>query len=177
MLGYSADELRTLSFIDITHPDDVAQNTQFFLQTLAGEIDNYRMNKRFLRKDGQYMWARLSVALRKSADGKPWHMISVIEDICNQKQSEVDLSFRQATIEQEAMSQTALLRDQGDAMRLCFKRVLDSAQSQRETEQRLTAITNSIPAMIGYWNGELRCEFANNAYRATAFRRCSVSEK
>ncbi|HEV7633395.1 MAG TPA: diguanylate cyclase, partial [Steroidobacteraceae bacterium] len=41
----------------------------------------------------------------------------------------------------------------------------DSEHKHREIERRLHAITNSIPAMIGYWNTELRCEFANDAYR------------
>ena len=69
MLGYSREELLAMSFMDITHPDDMARNTELFLEMVNGKRDSYCMEKRFLRSDGEYVWMQLSVALRRSASG------------------------------------------------------------------------------------------------------------
>jgi PAS domain S-box-containing protein len=56
------------------------------------------------------------------------------------------------------------LQESSEALRAINKRVLSSDTALRVTEQRLRTITKNVPAMIGYWNRELRCEFANDAY-------------
>lgn len=165
MLGYSPEELRTLSFVDVTHLDDIPRNAQLFRQMVAGEIDSYRMEKRFIRKDGQYLWANLSAALRRSASGQPDHIIAFIEDIALQKRAQQDLISARDCLACEVTLQTEKLRERNEAMRAHVKQVLESERTQRAAERRLRTIANSIPAMIGYWNQDLRCEFANEPYR------------
>src|SRR5450631_245383 len=53
LLGYSPEELHGCSFVDITHPDDVSRNMGPFLQLIAGKLDRYHLQKRFLHKDGR----------------------------------------------------------------------------------------------------------------------------
>ena len=65
-----------------------------------------------------------------------------------------------AAIVQEAIQTHANAARQDHILRL-----LDSENKHREFERRMKSITNSIPALIGYWNTDLRCEFANDAYR------------
>jgi PAS domain-containing protein len=65
----------------------------------------------------------------------------------------------------EVALQTQKLQDRNQALRAQIERVLKSERAQRQAETRLRAIADSIPAMIGYWNRELRCEFANEAYK------------
>ena len=61
MLGYSVEELKTRTFQDLTHPDDLATNLSVFNKTLVGEADSYCIEKRYVRKDGGIVWASLTV--------------------------------------------------------------------------------------------------------------------
>jgi len=61
--------------------------------------------------------------------------------------------------------QTQTLKSKNQELQAHIRRVLNSERSLRAVEHRLRAITNNIPVMIGYWNTELQCEFANNAYQ------------
>jgi two-component system, sensor histidine kinase and response regulator len=88
IVGYSQDELLTKKFQDITHPDDLDAELACMRQMLAGEIETYSMEKRYLRKDGSLGWINLTVALVWKADATPDYFISVIEDIQAGKQAE-----------------------------------------------------------------------------------------
>lgn len=164
LLGYSERELLSVSFVDITHPDDVPDNTCLFLQLVSGAIDEYRMEKRFLRADGEYLWTDLSVRSHRGATGRPDFMISVIEDASHRKRMEADFVASRAKFESDTANQTAKLVERNNAMLLHVKKLLQVGAAQRATEQRLRVLTDSMPAMIGYWNEDLVCEFANAAY-------------
>jgi PAS domain S-box-containing protein len=97
--GYEADELQRISFVDITYPDDVELDLSLVARLLAGEIINYSMEKRYLRKDGSLVWAHLTVSLLRDADGTPLHFISAIEDITRKKASEEELNRQRHFIE------------------------------------------------------------------------------
>ncbi|MBZ5738739.1 sensor histidine kinase [Nocardioides mangrovi] len=88
MLGYTQDELKRRGFQELTHPDDLDADLALFEQTLAGEIDSYRLRKRYLHADGSVVWGDLSVALVRDADGEPLHFISQILDITEQRHTE-----------------------------------------------------------------------------------------
>jgi diguanylate cyclase (GGDEF)-like protein/PAS domain S-box-containing protein len=165
IVGYTEEELRTIPFVDLTHPEEVAVSVEHFQQMCAGATDSYRLEKRFLRKDGTYVWVDLSVSLKRDESGKPVYVISVVEDISAKKHVEAELLRARDSLAAEVASQTRQLRDQNQTLRTQVIRVLASESAQRQAEGRLRAIANSIPAMIGYWNKELRCEFANEAYR------------
>jgi PAS domain S-box-containing protein len=88
ILGYPADELITRSFQDITHPDDLAADLAEVRGMLDGKIDSYGIDKRYLRKDGTIVWARLTVGGVRKNDGSIDYFVSVVEDISARKQAE-----------------------------------------------------------------------------------------
>ncbi|GHE69154.1 MULTISPECIES: PAS domain S-box protein [Roseivirga] len=63
MMGYSAEELTSMTFSEFTHPDDVNKNLEVFEKLKAGEIESYRLEKRYIRKTGEVIWAELTVEL------------------------------------------------------------------------------------------------------------------
>jgi PAS domain S-box-containing protein len=85
MLGYSADELCDLAFTKVTHPEDVRADVELFRDLVAGKRQEYGLEKRYLRKDGQVIWARLMVSLVQSGQ-EPGYAIRLVEDITQQKQ-------------------------------------------------------------------------------------------
>ncbi|MDR3384712.1 diguanylate cyclase [Cupriavidus basilensis] len=86
LLGYDAAELAELPFPTITHPDDLVPDLHQVERLLAGEIESYRIEKRYRHKDGRYRWALLAVSLVHDENtGKPLHFISQVEDIDERK--------------------------------------------------------------------------------------------
>ncbi|PZP27697.1 MAG: histidine kinase [Roseateles depolymerans] len=84
MLGYSAEELYRLSTVDITHPDDRAEDEALSLRLLRGEIPFYRRHKRYLARNGSVVQARTIVSVLRGGDGRPHRLVAVVEDITDQ---------------------------------------------------------------------------------------------
>ena len=88
MLGYAQEELRQLTFLDITHPDDKEISKHNLEALVAGEIDWYRLEKRYVRKDGSIVWGDLWTSTIRDANGKHVGTVAVIEDITDRKKAE-----------------------------------------------------------------------------------------
>ncbi|MCU1302062.1 MAG: two-component hybrid sensor and regulator [Candidatus Sulfotelmatobacter sp.] len=88
ILGYSIEELRNLSFLDVTHADDLERTRLNTSRLLAGEISYLAYEKRYVRKDGSSVWSLTTVNLLKDAAGKPQRYVGVIEDITSRKVAE-----------------------------------------------------------------------------------------
>ena len=69
----------------MTHPDDLDADLEQVKRLLAGEIDTYSMEKRYLRRDGTTVWANLTASLHRTATGAPQYFISVVQDIGERK--------------------------------------------------------------------------------------------
>ncbi len=89
--GYPEDELKNLTFQEITYPDDLEKDLANVTKLLAGEISSYMMKKRYIRKDGSIVWIQLTGSLLKDEDSKPLYFIAQIEDITERRQAEQQL--------------------------------------------------------------------------------------
>lgn len=88
MLGYTPEELRQLTFQDITHPDDLDRDLQYLHKMLDKTIDTYHMEKRYIHKNGSVVWGLLSVSMLLNQDGTPYCFLSQIQDITTRKVAE-----------------------------------------------------------------------------------------
>jgi len=86
--GYTQTELESLTFLDITHPEDVDRCVRVFRQMLDGEIASYLIEKRYVRKDGGVVWARVSSTLLRDVKNNPSHAVVIVEDITERKRVE-----------------------------------------------------------------------------------------
>lgn len=94
IVGYTRDELLSLTFQDITYAEDLDADLAQMHQVLDGQLHTYTLQKRFLKKDGSAVWINLTVALVREEDGKPDYFISVVEDIQLRKRAEEELRAR-----------------------------------------------------------------------------------
>ncbi len=84
--GYEEEELLKKQFQDITHPDDLERDQKYLKKAVDGDLDSYKMDKRYLRKDGSVFWAFLSVAVVRDTRQKPLYFISQVQDINDRKE-------------------------------------------------------------------------------------------
>jgi diguanylate cyclase (GGDEF)-like protein/PAS domain S-box-containing protein len=133
MLGYTVEEFAVMSWREFTHPDDIEPNAVLSRQLVAGEIDRFDMEKRFLRKDGRYLWAALTVSLMRDADGNPDYEIGMTLDITERKRLESEL------------------RAAEERFRLLVERVPAVVYvAEPGPEGRSTYISPQIERMLGY---------------------------
>jgi PAS domain S-box-containing protein len=81
MLGRSESELVGMQVSDVTHPDDVEKGSQLAMNLFRSEIPYYSMEKRYLHKNGEIIWAHVTAAAIPDSDGKPVLGLAMIEDI------------------------------------------------------------------------------------------------
>jgi PAS domain S-box-containing protein len=101
LLGYSEQELKDRTFHDLTHPEDLEADVALVGKLIAGEVPNYRLEKRYFAKSGEIVWVLLAVSMARDAMGAPLFFISQIKDITARKAVEADL--RRALTEKEAL--------------------------------------------------------------------------
>lgn len=88
MFGYSQQELSCMTWAELTHPDDLAADVAQFNKVLAGEIDTYSMEKRFIRENGSIFWTTLSVSCVRKPDGSVDYTVALLQNITIRKQLE-----------------------------------------------------------------------------------------
>lgn len=104
--GYSREEILTFKVEHLTHPDDVEASLEFIRRIRSGELPEYRMEKRYVRKNGAVIWVHLTVSIVRSATGAPLYLVAFIEDITQRREAQGEasrsLSLLRATLESTA---------------------------------------------------------------------------
>ncbi|MGC9526025.1 MAG: putative bifunctional diguanylate cyclase/phosphodiesterase [Limnospira sp.] len=90
-LGYSPEELRRLTFTDITHPEDVAESLSLNERLLQGEISEFEREMRYVAKDGHIVYALVQVTLLRDSQEQPLYRIGQIVDLTQCKRAEEQL--------------------------------------------------------------------------------------
>lgn len=105
MLGYSRHELESKSWVDLTHPDDLAADVSLFDRVLKGELDSYSLEKRFLRRDGGLLYADIAVRCVRKPDRTVDYFVALIQDVTARKVAE---AARERTAEEVAAQKEIL---------------------------------------------------------------------
>jgi PAS domain S-box-containing protein len=109
ILGYTQEELRHLTILDVTHPEDVSKSGDMHEAMVRGEMDEYRLEKRYVRKDGEIIWSDTAVSVIRDPDGTYRATVGVIRDITQRKKSVEDRIRLAAAVEQAA--ETVVITD------------------------------------------------------------------
>ena len=131
LLGYREEELSQRSFLEITHPDDREISNRNLEALVTGGTDSYRLEKRYLRKDGSIVWVDLWTSTVRGANGEHAGTVGVIQDITQRKRAE------------------AALKESEEK----FRNVVENMQDvfyRTDMQGTITMISPSGPGMIGY---------------------------
>jgi PAS domain S-box-containing protein len=88
LLGYSKPELLAMTYKDVTHPEDLERNLANFESFVRGDTREFAMEKRYVRKDGETVWALVTANMLRDDEGRPLHTVTAVQDITDRKRIE-----------------------------------------------------------------------------------------
>lgn len=91
IVGYPREDLAAKTWAEITHPDDLEAEVAQFNRVLAGQIDSYTLDKRFIRRDGGIVHTVVSMRCVHSPNGSPDYLVVIVQDITERKALELEL--------------------------------------------------------------------------------------
>lgn len=94
MVGYTQAEMKELTYMDLTYGPDLEEDLDNTRRMLAGEIADFKMEKRYRHRDGHLIWVRLNIAPIWDAISKPAFTVAVIEDITQAKEIDQRLRYQ-----------------------------------------------------------------------------------
>jgi PAS domain S-box-containing protein len=115
MIGYEEAGLQGRHFSDITHPDDLAPVQDLFDELIEGKRDRFQIEQRYVRKDGDLFWGRLTVSLLDLENGRKH--VALVEDIDEQKHYEAKLREAKNEAEEAARLKTVMLANMSHEVR------------------------------------------------------------
>lgn len=121
IVGYTAQELLATTFQVITHPDDRETNLDIIHQALRGETQSYQIEKRYLHKQGQTVWASVNGSVIRDAHENPLYVIAQVQDVTRRKQAEDTVRTLNSQLEERVRERTAALaRANADLRQLAY---------------------------------------------------------
>jgi formate hydrogenlyase transcriptional activator len=89
IVGYTPEEIVTKSYQEVTHPDDLVAELEYARRLIAGEVESCSYEKRYIRKDGAFIWVNLTASVvRDEETGEPYCFVAIIQDISARKAAE-----------------------------------------------------------------------------------------
>jgi PAS domain S-box-containing protein len=85
IVGYSQSELQAMHFNDFTHEEDRQESQRQAKAMIAGKQDHFRMEKRYLHKEGDVVWAQTAVSIVRDDNGAPQYFITLVEDVTERR--------------------------------------------------------------------------------------------
>ncbi len=111
MLGYCLEELDEKTWQDITPTEDIDLTWRTLRPVLDGVSDSARFDKRYLHKNGSFVWADVSATVKRDANGNPEYFMTTVVDITERKRAEEAVNQLNAELEQRVKARTKELRD------------------------------------------------------------------
>jgi diguanylate cyclase (GGDEF)-like protein/PAS domain S-box-containing protein len=135
MLGYSEQELLAMSFIDLTHEDDLDASRELAAELAEGGRETYQLEKRYIHRDGHIVHVLACVSLVRGVDGAPQHAVAQIQDISQRK------AYEEALFRERELAEVTL-RSIGDAV------------ITTDMQHRVTSLNPIAEAMTGWSHSE-----------------------
>jgi len=137
MLGYDRRDISYLTFVDITHPDDREQTLKLSQAVRDGKIDDYRSEKRYLKKNGDVVWAVVRATVIRSDNGSIKYWLRLVVDIT------------------ENIKAKAALAESEKKYRMLFESSAEGILVARIEDRKFKYANRAICKMLGYTSDEM----------------------
>src|SRR5262247_3126989 len=155
IVGYSEEELLNMTPADITHPEDRQAYVDIYPRFLRGEIEEFVIEKRYVRKDRKIVWVSVAAKLIRDSDGRPLRTIGVFQDITERKRAEEELKQADqrkdefiATLAHELRNPLAPIRNAVEMLALCQSSDPDFEWSRNVIDQQVKHLACLVDDLI-----------------------------
>jgi PAS domain S-box-containing protein len=142
LLGYSRKELLQKKWSDLTHPEDLDESLNKLKEAIAGKIDGYTVDRRWIRKDGRVIDTIVSVNCVRREDRSPDYFVTLVQDVTERKRAE-----------EELLTTVAALRESEERFRLLVSGARDYAMFVLERDNRISYWSTGAERIFG-WSAE-----------------------
>jgi PAS domain S-box-containing protein len=159
MLGYTEEELKQLTFADVTHPDYRAGDREVVKNMQEGQIQKHTTEKMYLTKSGEAVWCTRSLTKISSPDGTSSYALAMIENITERKRAELELLEAHHDLEKKVIERTRELSDANERLQELDKlKSLFIASMSHELRTPLNSIIGFTGIMVNGRAGEINPE-------------------
>lgn len=132
MLGYSHDEMLQKTWAEITHPEDLEANLINFNKALAGDLEGYVIDKRFIRKNGSIIHTIISVQCFRNPDRSANYFVLMVQDISDRKRAEVQLQLTNEELSRATRLKDEFLANMSHELRTPLNSILGMTEAMQE---------------------------------------------
>lgn len=143
IVGYSKQELAELTFQDITLPEDLSTDLNLLDQLVAGRVDRYQLEKRYVKKEGAVVWVELTVTKQLTATGELDYFVAIVKDIQSAKETEAALNALRKTLEEKVGQRTEELKLANQSLLTAYQEKIASEQLLQNAELELRTILDN----------------------------------
>jgi PAS domain S-box-containing protein len=137
MFGYSREELLQVHWKDLTHPDDIVKDLTLFDQLQRGKINHYRLEKRYIHKNGEIIHAVLSAGCTRAAGSEISSIFLLVVDITEQKRAEEALARYRDELEIKVKERT-------EQLQAAYDEIIQSQEAVKEANKQLQQYAKKI---------------------------------
>jgi len=154
IVGYSVEELKNMTYVDITHEDDIAKQIKMTEKVLIGETDKYRHEKRYRHKDGRLVWADVTITPLWEPGETPTFILAVVQDITDRKLAEEKIIKLNNELEDKVAERTQDLERANCELEAAIES-LKSAQTQLINTEKMAVLGRLVAGIAHELNTPL----------------------
>lgn len=144
ILGYERDELLRKTWAEMTHPDDRAADAVYFARVVAGEIEGWTLEKKWIRKDSTVIDSTVSVSCVRCTDGAVDYFVALLQDITEGKQAAAALARANRELERRVANRTRQVKALNEEL---IREIADRRRAELESEVLKNALAADLSAM------------------------------